>query len=82
MKYSGLRRTLFIVENKNTSERYMERIPYDIDIACKAEAKAINIIEAKTPPSPIGDESWFECKWCPHNHGGSCRKDWGEEMGW
>lgn len=79
MKYSGLRRTMFIIENKDNSDQHMERINYDVNIACKAEAKAIAIIEAKTPPSPIGDESWYLCRWCSHNNAFSCRKDWGTE---
>ena len=69
MGVSGIHRALFIIENKNTSERYMERVYFNQRIFTQLKAKAKAIIEATTPPSGISDRpDWYECKFCSHNN--------------
>jgi hypothetical protein len=78
MGFSKIERTLYIIENKDTSERHMERIHFDPELFKRLVTKAWAIIEATTPPSGISDRpDWYECKFCAHNNEESCRKDWG-----
>lgn len=69
MHLSGIHRCLFIAQNKNTDELYMERIKYDPTLGMKLIAKAEAIIYAEQPPARISnDPSWYECKFCDfHN---------------
>jgi len=61
-----LKRTLFVVVNKDNDERYYERIRYDKEVAEKYFARAEDIILSEFPPTRIGGASWYECKWCDH----------------
>lgn len=77
MGYAKLKRALFIVECKNTSERVQERIKFDAKVFELLREKARLIIEAKTPPTGISSRpDWWECKMCPLNNDTWCRKDW------
>jgi hypothetical protein len=68
MHLSGLTRALYIAENKDTSELYIERIRYDAQEGLRIVAKAQRIINSANPPSRIStDPSWYECKFCDHN---------------
>ena len=78
----GCDRALYIAENKDTSELYVERLRYDAEQAAALIAKAQRVIFAQTPPPRLSDDpSWYECKFCDHHavcHGGavpavSCR---------
>ena len=83
MGCSGLDRALFIVENKNTSERIQERIRFDRDRFDMLREKARLIIEAQTPPSGINDNpAWWQCKICPLNNEQWCRKEWKSKDTW
>lgn len=77
MAYAGVDRCLFVVENKNDSARFQERVRLDMKIVDMAKAKAKAIIESKSPPSGISDrEDWYQCKMCPLNNAEWCRRDW------
>lgn len=77
MAYAGLDRALFIVECKDTSARYQERIKFDKAEALKLIEKARLILEAKTPPKGISDRpDWFLCRMCYLNNPEFCRKEW------
>jgi len=63
----GCDRALYIAENKNTSELYVERLRYDAKQAEALIAKAQRVIFAQTPPPRMSDDpSWYECKLCDH----------------
>lgn len=77
MGYAGLDRGLFIVENKDTSARYMERVKFEPEAFRLLKEKARLIIEAKEPPRGISNRpDWFECRFCGLNNESHCRKDW------
>lgn len=78
MGYFGLDRGYFVLENKNTSARYYERVKFDRELFERLKAKALAIIEAKTPPAPINESPmWWQCRICPLNTEEHCRKDYG-----
>ena len=66
MKELKLKRTLFIVANKNNDARYYERLRYDKEVAEKYFSRANDIILSEFPLVKIGGATWFECKWCNH----------------
>jgi hypothetical protein len=59
-----LRRTLFIIVNKNDDDRYYERIYENNEYARELIDKGIDIINTKIPPQKLGNAAWFQCKWC------------------
>ncbi len=67
-----LTRTLFIVTNKNTEERYYERVRYDKDHALMLVEKEQEIIASPYPPKDRFPSTWYECQWC--NAKDICRK--------
>lgn len=77
MHYAGLDRALFILENKDNSERYQERVKLDKGLVELLRAKAKAIIEAKSPPSAPWGVDWFKCRMCNMNVDKWCRKEWG-----
>ena len=64
MRKTGLRRTLFIVTNKNDEQRYYERIKYDPPIADALFEKEVDIISVSSPPKDKFAPTWYACKWC------------------
>jgi hypothetical protein len=65
MRWTKLKRAVYIAVCKNTDEIYIERIEYVPSTAKAIERKALRIIDAKLPPTkPNRDASYFECKWC------------------
>lgn len=60
----GLKRAVFIVTNKDTEERYYERVHFDKNLYNDLNDRAMDIIVAEIPPPKIGSADWFECKWC------------------
>jgi hypothetical protein len=62
MGYSGLTRCFFIVENKNTSDLYIERLYFDPLLFAKLKAKAARIIYANEAPAKLPKKA--DCKYC------------------
>jgi len=65
--YAGLKRGLFIVENKNSQALYTERVYPDPELVDTLKIKAKRIIEAKDCPPKI---ECSECYWCNFKHFG------------
>jgi hypothetical protein len=64
----GLTRAGYLVVNKDTDERYFERIEYDVDYCVRQLARAERIINANEPPSRISDNpDFFGCRFCKHH---------------
>jgi len=65
MGLAELTRAVYIVQNKDTDDLYLERIKF-----VKADyegllRKAASIVYAESPPERIGkDASFYKCKWC------------------
>lgn len=77
MGYSGLDRTLFIVENKDTSERYRERIRFNKKEFDQLRTKAQQIIEFVHPPKGLSPRAdWYQCRFCDFNNEEYCRRQW------
>jgi len=62
----------FTVMNKNTSEIYIEMIPFDGDLAQSISDKAVNILKATKAgemlPRVAQNSDYYSCKWCEfHN---------------
>jgi hypothetical protein len=65
MGLAGLKRAMYIVQNKNTDELYTERIQFDKTAYEALLLKAKAIIFAESPPERIGkDPSFFKCRFC------------------
>ncbi len=62
----GLKRALFIMVNKNTDERYYERIKADNKYAKELLLRAEDIIMSEIPPEKRFKSTYFSCKWCLH----------------
>lgn len=63
----GLTRGAYLVINKNTDERYLERVEYDLDFCIRLLAKAQRIIDADEPPAKSGkDAKAMVCMFCRH----------------
>ena len=58
----------FTVLNKNTSEIYIELVPFDSALAQATSDKAVNIIKATQAqemlPRVAQNDDYFACKWC------------------
>ncbi len=68
MGLMGMDRAMYIAENKNTSEVYVERIEFDQVEFTRLVERARRIITTGTPPARLSeDPAWFECKFC-HFH--------------
>ena len=59
---------VFTVLNKNTSEVYIELVPFDSDLAQKTSDKAVQILEATRGndilPRIAQNDDFHLCKWC------------------
>ncbi|MBY3543634.1 oxidoreductase [Rhizobium laguerreae] len=70
----GLTRAAYLAVNKNTDERYFERIEYDAEWCLRQLARLDRIINASEPPSRISENpEFFGCRLCKHKgicHGG------------
>lgn len=63
----GLSRALYMVVNKDSDERYAERIHYDADYCLRTLARAERIVFTDTPPSRLSeDPEFFKCRFCKH----------------
>lgn len=77
MGYAKLKNGVFIIENKNTSERCMERVKFDKDIFARVKEKAHRIITSTQPPKGISNRpDWYKCRYCHLNNNTACRKQW------
>lgn len=75
MHYAKLDRAFFVVENKNNSAQYQERVHFDRAAFELLREKARLIIESDAPPLGINDNPmWWECKMCPLNNEEWCRR--------
>jgi hypothetical protein len=74
MGYSGLKRALFIVENKNTSEMYPERVRFDRSAFDAIRKKAERILTGKIPEGISSRLDHWQCKMCSFNSETICKK--------
>lgn len=68
MKNFELKKGLYIAICKNTDEIYIEEVAYNEKKALELEGKALNVIQASSPPKRMAS-SWdgcFECKYCDY----------------
>jgi len=64
----GLTRCIYYVVNKNTDERYFERLEYDVEFCLRLLARLERIINSAEPPSRISDNpEFFGCRLCKHH---------------
>ena len=70
MHGTGVSRCLYLAVNKNTDERYAERIAYDPVFAAGVEARILRIAHLPAPPPRLHDDptskAAFACGWCRH----------------
>ncbi len=70
MRGTGIDRALYIAVNKNTDERYSERLHADPIYAATIEARITRIIHLAEPPPRLHDDpaskAAFACGWCRH----------------
>jgi hypothetical protein len=65
MRLTGIKRTLFIITNKDTEEREYLIVKFDKEKSEIFSEKAESIITEETQlPFRIGPSTYFECKWC------------------
>jgi len=65
MYYTGLKRALFVATNKNTEERWYERVHYDPAVGNMLNRKILDILTAEEPPKRISETpDFFKCRWC------------------
>ncbi|MBZ9921664.1 oxidoreductase [Mesorhizobium sp. BR1-1-7] len=63
----GLSRCLYYVTNKNSDERYVERIHYDVEHCLRQLARAERIAFSDVPPARLSDNpEFFKCRFCRH----------------
>lgn len=68
MGLTGMERAFYLVENKNTSALYQERVHFDAVEFERLRARALRVITAPEPPPRLSaDPAWYACKWC-HFH--------------
>jgi hypothetical protein len=69
MHARGLSRCLYLAVNKNTDERYAERLEYDAAFCLALEAKIQRIVRSDRAPEKLHEnpaaKSAFACGWCP-----------------
>ena len=70
MSATGIARCLYLAVNKNTDERYAERLAYDPVLAATIEARVLRIVGLSEPPPRLHDDptskAAFACAWCKH----------------
>lgn len=67
MHATGTTRALYLVVNKNTDERYSERIEYDVEYCTRQLACCKRIVDTPRPPAKISDNpEFFGCMFCNH----------------
>src|SRR5674476_627481 len=65
----GLTRCFYYAVNKDTDERYTERVEYDHAFCLRLEAKVARIVKSDRAPSRLFEDptskAAFACGWCP-----------------
>jgi hypothetical protein len=69
-----LNKTLFVVENKNNQDLFIQIVDFRPDLFERIVARAKTVIEANTPPEGIKDTTseklrkhiWESCNWCDY----------------
>lgn len=66
MGYKGMAKTMYVGYNKNTSEIYIEWIPFSEEDFNENKRKEAEVVMADSLLPRIGNDSpmWFECKLC------------------
>lgn len=64
--YAGLERALFVIQCKDNSEIYTERVYFDAEVFGALREKAFRIITANDPPPQPFVEDSQTCGWCDH----------------
>lgn len=65
MDKMGLKRCLFIVTNKDTEERYYERIRFDNIYAKELARREVIVVTSGEPPEKLSqNKNWMDCRWC------------------
>lgn len=65
MELTGLPGALYVAENKDTNELYLEYVRYNGAVAEALLALARAVIAGKELPRCSERPDWYECKWCP-----------------
>jgi hypothetical protein len=66
MGYAQLERALFVIQNKNDSSIYTERVYFDAEAFQSLKNKAFRIITANEMPIKQFTTEAMNCKWCDH----------------
>ncbi len=65
MHLTGMKRALYLGENKDTDELYSKRINYDKEYCEGLMAKAKRVITSnEPPPRPYNRSDYYLCEWC------------------
>jgi hypothetical protein len=73
MALTGLMGALYVAENKDTNELYLEYVRYNDAAVDVLLALARAVIAGKELPRCSERPDWYECKWCPAH--GMCHGD-------
>ena len=69
MHAKGITRCLYLAINKNTDERYAERLEYDLTFCLQLEARIQRIVGSDRAPIKLHEDpaakGAFACDWCP-----------------
>lgn len=65
MLLTGLHTALYVAENKDTNELYLERVPFNKDKADALKTLALRIIADASGERCSERLDWWECKMCP-----------------
>ncbi len=60
--FAGLDRALFVAENRNTQELYLEKVCFDQEIFDQARARASEVTALPEAPPVNSDESCARCR--------------------
>ena len=66
MGYAGLERALFVIQNKDNSEIYTERVYFDQEAFTLLRKKAFSVITSNDPIKPEFAKDSQTCSWCDH----------------
>lgn len=66
MGYAGLERAIFIIQNKNNSEIYSERVYFDAEAFERLRQKAYRIITSNEQHGHSFHQDSLNCKWCDY----------------
>lgn len=67
MGYANLDRALFVIQCKDNSDIYTERVYFQRDAFDALHARAAGIIHGNDVPPRSFDQESFECKWCDYS---------------